>query len=492
MTAIPEQTEREQILAETPKLMLLGGQWVESHELIEVINPATAETIASVHAASASDVTPSIEMAQRGLSAISAAAPRDRADWLYRTYELLQERSTDLATIMTFEMGKPYGESLGEVRYAGDYFRWFAEQATRVSGEYRPNPTRAGKILTTHKPVGPALLVTPWNFPLAMGARKIAPAIAAGCPFILKPASATPLTSLALGRILLEAGVPSEAVTVLPAVSSTDLVSDLMDTGAIKKLSFTGSTAVGKHLLGMAAPHIMRTSLELGGNAPFIVFEDADLDIAVEQAMIAKLRNSAQACTSANRFLIHEQCAPAFTKEFSKRMATQVIGHGFDAATTVGPVIHEAARDDLVARVAQAVSEGAIVETGGTALDGPGFYFEPTVLTNVQPHTQIVTEETFGPIAPIQTFDNDQEAINLANDTDYGLSAYVFTNDINRALKVGDLIESGMIGINQGMVSNAAAPFGGVGHSGLGREGGFEGIHEYLDLTYIAIGSHDR
>lgn len=490
MTTIPDNAQRKRILNNAPTRLLIGGEWVDSSAQIEVVNPATAEVIATVRAASSDEVSHALEHARRGQVTLNQSMPRERADWLYRTYQLLEERADELATIMTLEMGKPFVESLGEVRYAGDYFRWFSEQATRVTGEYRPNPTRAGKILTTYKPVGPALLVTPWNFPLAMGARKIAPALAAGCPFILKPATATPLTSLALGQILLDAGVPPEAVTVTPAISSTDFVSELIQSGAIKKLSFTGSTEVGKHLLAEAAPQVMRTSMELGGNAPFIVFEDADLDVAIGQAMIAKLRNSAQACTSANRFLVHEQLARAFTKEFTKRMASQSVGHGFDPEVTVGPVIHATARDDLVARVEQAVDDGAVVETGGSALAGPGFYFEPTVLTSIEPGTQIVTEETFGPIAPIQVFASDQEAIKLANETDYGLSAYVFTNDLNRALKVSDQIESGMVGINQGMISNAAAPFGGVGHSGLGREGGFEGIEEYLDLTYIAIGSH--
>lgn len=490
MTTIPDQAERQRILQRTPTRLLIGGEWVDATSTLDVVNPATADVIATVHAASSQEVTDALEQARRGQATLIQAMPRERADWLHRAYELLEERADQLATIMTLEMGKPYGESLGEVRYAGDYFRWFSEQATRITGEYRANPTRAGKILTTYKPVGPALLVTPWNFPLAMGARKIAPAIAAGCPFILKPATATPLTSLALGQILLDAGVPPEAVTITPAVSSTDFVSELIASGVMKKLSFTGSTEVGKHLLAQAAPQVMRTSMELGGNAPFIVFDDADLDVAIGQAMIAKLRNSAQACTSANRFLVHEQLARAFTKEFTKRMANQTVGHGFDPEVTVGPVIHAAARNDLAARVEQAVSDGAVVETGGTALDGPGFYFEPTVLTSIEPGSQIVTEETFGPIAPIQVFASDQEAIMLANETDYGLSAYVFTNDLNRALQVSDQIESGMVGINQGMISNAAAPFGGVGHSGLGREGGFEGIDEYLELTYIAIGSH--
>jgi succinate-semialdehyde dehydrogenase/glutarate-semialdehyde dehydrogenase len=406
---------------------------------------------------------------------------------LRRAYELILERTEDIALLMTLEMGKPISESRAEIAYANNFMRWYAEEAVRINGRFTVNENGAGRVLTMKQPIGPCLFITPWNFPLAMGTRKLAPAIAAGCTMVVKPAKQTPLCMLALAQILEEAGLPGGVLNVITAERSGDTMAPLIEDPRARKLSFTGSTAVGKALIKQASEQVLKVSMELGGNAPFLVFEDADLDAAVDGAMIAKMRNMGEACTSANRFLVHESVADAFAERLAERMGALTLARGTEDGAEVGPLINDDAVQGIGALVKDAVERGATVLTGGEAVDGPGHFFRPTVLSGVAPDARVLREEIFGPVAPVTSFASTDESISMANDTEYGLVAYVFTRDLDRAFHVVERLESGMVGLNQGMVSNAGAPFGGVKQSGFGREGGPEGMEEYLETKYVAM-----
>jgi succinate-semialdehyde dehydrogenase/glutarate-semialdehyde dehydrogenase len=417
----------------------------------------------------------------------AATAPRERGEILRRAYEAIVARSEELALLMTLEMGKALGESRAEIAYAAEFFRWFSEEAVRIHGRYMMNTTGKGRILTMRQPVGPCVFVTPWNFPTAMGTRKIAPAVAAGCTMVVKPAQQTPLSMLALAQILEHAGLPGGVLNVITASHAGSVIEPLLQDPRARKLSFTGSTEVGRKLIEQSAAQVLRVSMELGGNAPFLVFEDADLDAAVDGAMVAKMRNVGEACTAANRFHVHESLADEFARRLSERMASLRVGRGTDSDTDVGPLIDENQRTKVAELVADAAQRGARVLLGGEPVDGRGYFFAPTVLSGVSEDARLLREEIFGPVAPIASFSSDDEALQAANRTEYGLVAYVYTRDLARAFRICEGIESGMVGLNQGMVSNPAAPFGGVKQSGFGREGGFEGIGEYLETKYVAM-----
>jgi succinate-semialdehyde dehydrogenase/glutarate-semialdehyde dehydrogenase len=417
--------------------------------------------------------------------------PRERGEILRRAYEEIVAQTDDLALLMTLEMGKALAESRAEISYAAEFFRWFSEEAVRIHGRYMVNTTGKGRILTMRQPVGPCVFVTPWNFPTAMGTRKIAPAIAAGCTMVVKPAKQTPLSMLALADILQDAGLPAGVLNVITAHSAGEVIEPLLKDPRTRKLSFTGSTEVGRSLIEQSAEQVLRVSMELGGNAPFLVFADADLDAAVDGAMLAKMRNVGEACTAANRFHVHESLAEEFSRRLAERMGALKVGRGTEPGVDVGPLIDEDQRAKVTELVGDAVTRGARVLVGGERLSGsayPGYFFEPTVLADVPDDARLLREEIFGPVAPVATFTTDEQALAAANRTEYGLVAYVYTRDLERALRVSEGIESGMIGLNQGVVSNPAAPFGGVKQSGFGREGGFEGIGEYLETKYVAVG----
>src|SRR3954470_20473625 len=469
--------------------LYIGGQWKDAGEggTIPVEDPATGETLAEVADATADDADAALGAAHETFQEFRNHPPRERGDILRRAYELITERTDDLALLMTLEMGKPVAESKAEIAYAANFFRWYAEEATRIDGRYTVNETGVGRVLTMKQPVGPCVFITPWNFPLAMGTRKIGPAIAAGCTCVVKPAKQTPLSMLALAGILEEAGLPGGVVNVITAKSSGKTMEPLIKDPRARKLSFTGSTEVGKTLIAQAADQVLRVSMELGGNAPFLVFEDADLDAAVEGAMIAKMRNVGEACTAANRFHVHSSVAEDFASRLAEKMGALKIGPGIEDGTDVGPLVDDDQRSKVAELVEDAVGKGAKTLCGGSAVDGPGYFYEPTVLAEVPDDARLLREEIFGPVAPIATFESEDEAIAAANDTEYGLVSYMFTTDVKRALRVAERLETGMIGLNQGMVSNAGAPFGGVKQSGIGREGGNEGIHEYLETKYVAI-----
>jgi len=428
-----------------------------------------------------------LDAAVRAQVGFAGSSPRERADILTRAFELLHERIDDLALLMTLEMGKPVAEAKGEIAYAAEFLRHFAAEALRIDGGYQTAPAGGARFLVTRQPVGPCLLITPWNFPMAMGTRKIGPAIAAGCTSVVKPAHQTPLSMLALGAILLEAGLPDGVVNIVTCVQAGAVMEPLIRSGLARKLSFTGSTKVGKVLLAQCAEKVLRTSMELGGNAPFIVFEDADLDEAVAGAMAAKMRNMGEACTAANRIYVHESIIEEFGARLAAKMASLTVGRGTQDGVDVGPLIDEAAQRKVADLVADAVGRGATVLTGGGEHDGAGYFYAPTVLTGVPADARMAGEEIFGPVAPLTPFATEDEVVAAANDTPYGLVAYVYTNDLRRALRVGEAIETGMVGLNQGVVSNPAAPFGGVKESGLGREGGSVGIDEFLEVKYIGI-----
>ena len=485
---IDAAAEARAVAAVRPELFI-GGDWrpAAGGGRLAVEDPSTTETLTEVADADASDALAALDAAAGAQSEWAGTAPRDRGELLRRAYELLVERADDFALLMTLEMGKPVAESVGEVRYAADFLRWFSEEAVRVSGRYNVAPAGNARHLVLQRPVGPCLLITPWNFPLAMLARKIGPALAAGCTTVVKPAEQTPLTALAFAALLEEVGVPGGVVNVVPTSDPGAVVSPLLADPRLRKLSFTGSTEVGRLLGRQAADRVLRTSLELGGNAPFLVFADADLEAAVEGAMLAKMRNGGEACTAANRFLVHESVAVEFSRSLAERMAAQRVGRGTEPDVQLGPLIDAPTRDKVARLVDDARGAGAEVVTGGSAVDRPGWFWEPTVLTDVPPSAQILAEEVFGPVAPISTFTDDDEAIARANDTDYGLVAYAYTRDLERALSIVERLETGMVGLNRGVVSDAAAPFGGVKQSGLGREGGREGIAEYLETTYVAL-----
>jgi succinate-semialdehyde dehydrogenase/glutarate-semialdehyde dehydrogenase len=480
------------VLARVPKQLLIGGEWRDSASgaNLGVEDPATGEVLCEVADATAADARAALVAADRAQAGWAACAPRDRGEILRRAYERVIDRSDELAALMTLEMGKPLAESRAEVVYAADFLRWFSEEAVRIAGRYAVAPNGRGRLLTMRRPVGPCLLITPWNFPLAMGARKIGPAIAAGCTSVIKPAKQTPLCTLALAAILEESGLPDGVLNVVVGSSSGALMEPLIRDSRLRKLSFTGSTEVGRLLIEQSATQLLRCSMELGGNAPFLVFPDADLDAAVEGAIVAKMRNGGEACTAANRFVVHERVADDFARGLAERMGALRVGPGIEPDTDVGPLIDGAQRDKVAELVADARTRGARALIGGEPLDGAGYFYAPTVLTEVAPQTRLLDEEIFGPVAPVTTFTDEDAAIAEANRTEYGLVAYVYTRDLDRALRVSERLETGMVGLNQGFVSNAAAPFGGIKASGFGREGGAEGILEYLETKYVAV-AHD-
>jgi succinate-semialdehyde dehydrogenase / glutarate-semialdehyde dehydrogenase len=467
--------------------LFIGGKWVSADARFDVLDPATGDVLASVADGSVADAGAAVDAAAAALPAWSKTPPRERSEILRRAFELMTERADELAKLVSLENGKALTDAKGEVTYAAEFFRWFAEEAVRADGQVTTAPAGANRILVVHQPVGVCVLVTPWNFPAAMATRKIGPALAAGCTVILKPASDTPLTALAMAAILAEAGVPEGVVNVLPSRSSGKVVSAMLKDPRVRKVSFTGSTEVGRILLAQAAENVVNTSMELGGNAPFVVFADADLDAALDGAMIAKMRNGGEACTAANRFYVEASIASAFASGLAERMAALRVGPGTDPSTQVGPLVNEDTVDKVDKLVTDAVAGGASAITGGSRPDGKGFYYPPTVLTGVAPDAPILREEIFGPVAPIVAFDTEEEAVRLANDTEFGLVAYVYTGDLARGLRVSEAIEAGMVGLNRGLVSDPAAPFGGVKQSGIGREGGHEGMLEYLESKYIAV-----
>jgi succinate-semialdehyde dehydrogenase / glutarate-semialdehyde dehydrogenase len=469
--------------------LFIGGKWVpaSSGDRFDVLDPATGDAIVSVADGGVDDAIAAVDAASAAFAPWASTAPRERSEILRRAFELMSSRADDLAKMISLENGKALTDAKGEVTYAAEFFRWFAEEAVRADGQITTAPAGANRILVVHQPVGVCVLVTPWNFPAAMATRKIGPALAAGCTVILKPASDTPLTALAMAAILAEAGVPEGVVNVLPSRSSGKVVSAMLADPRVRKVSFTGSTEVGRKLLAQAAENVVNTSMELGGNAPFVVFADADLNAALDGAMIAKMRNGGEACTAANRFSVEAPVAEEFARRLAERMAALRVGPGTDRETQVGPLVNEDTVGKVDQLVRDAVADGATAATGGTRPDGPGFYYPPTVLTGVKPEAAILREEIFGPVAPIVTFSSEQEAVRLANDTEYGLVAYVYTTDLARGLRVSEAIEAGMVGLNRGLVSDPAAPFGGVKQSGIGREGGHEGMLEYLESKYIAV-----
>jgi succinate-semialdehyde dehydrogenase / glutarate-semialdehyde dehydrogenase len=452
----------------------------------DVINPATEEVLASVASAETADAEAALDVAARAMADWSARTPRARSEVFRRAWELMTARLEDFARLITLENGKARADAMGEATYAAEFFRWFAEEAVRADGLITHAPSSGARIIVQHKPAGLAVLVTPWNYPAAMGTRKIAPALAAGCGVIIKPAAETPLTMLALMPLLEEAGVPAGLVNVLPTRSAGRLVGHMMVDPRVRVISFTGSTEVGRKLLRAAADQVLKPAMELGGNAPLIVFEDADLDHAVEGAMLAKMRNLGEACTAANRLFVHLDVAEAFTRKFTEAMAALKMGDGIDPTVDVGPLVNADTRDKVAAFVADAVDRGAKVELGGTVPGGKGFFYPPTVLSNVSEDAACVHDEIFGPVAAIQTFNDQDEVIARANATEYGLVAYFFTGDLKRGMQVCEKLEYGMVGLNRGLVSDPAAPFGGVKQSGLGREGGHEGMLEFMETQYIS------
>jgi succinate-semialdehyde dehydrogenase / glutarate-semialdehyde dehydrogenase len=483
-------TDRESaVVSGVPRQLLIGGRWVDATAgaTFDVLDPSTGEVLCAVADASPDDGRRALDAAVQAQAAFARTSPRERADILMRAFDLLHERIDGLALLMTLEMGKPVPEAKGEIAYAAEFLRHFAAEALRIDGGYQTAPAGGARFLVTRQPVGPCLLITPWNFPMAMGTRKIGPAIAAGCTSVVKPAHQTPLSMLALGAILLEAGLPDGVVNIVTCVRAGAVMEPLIRSGLARKLSFTGSTKVGKVLLEQCAEKVLRTSMELGGNAPFIVFADADLDEAVAGAMAAKMRNMGEACTAANRIYVHESIIEEFGTRLAEKMASLTIGRGTQNGVTVGPLIDEAAQQKVTDLVADAVGRGARVLTGGGERGGAGYFYEPTVLTDVPADARMAAEEIFGPVAPLTPFATEEEVVAAANDTPYGLVAYVYTNDLRRALRVGEAIETGMVGLNQGVVSNPAAPFGGIKESGLGREGGSVGIDEFLEVKYIGI-----
>jgi succinate-semialdehyde dehydrogenase / glutarate-semialdehyde dehydrogenase len=481
--------EEHRVVEQVPHRLYIGGEWRDAGEgaTLAVEDPATGETIAEAADATSADADAALQAAHDTFAEFRNTAPRDRADILHRAYGLIMERADELALLMTLEMGKPVAESRAEIVYAANFFRWYAEEAVRINGRFTINENGKGRVLTLQQPVGPCVFITPWNFPLAMGTRKVGPAIAAGCTCVVKPAKQTPLSMLAMAQILEEAGLPGGVVNVITASKSGSVMQPLIEDPRTRKLSFTGSTEVGKQLIKQGAEQVLRMSMELGGNAPFLVFEDADLDLAVEGALLAKMRNGGEACTSANRFHVHEAVAGEFAQRLAARIGALKVGRGTEPDVKVGPLIDDTQREKVEGLVQDAVDKGATVAVGGTRVDGPGYFFEPTVLTDVPESAELLREEIFGPVAPVKGFSSDEEAIRWANDTEYGLVAYVFTQDISRAFRVIAALDTGMIGFNQGMVSNAGAPFGGVKQSGFGREGGPEGLEEYLETKYVAM-----
>lgn len=480
-------TTEAALLAKVPNQLFIAGEWVDSSSgrAIEVHDPSTGAVIRTIADASIEDAAAAMNAASDTQASWAATAPRARGELLRRAFDLLQERAEEFALLMTLEMGKPLAEARGEVTYGGEFLRWFSEEAVRITGRYGKNPEGTGRMIVTHLPVGPSYLITPWNFPLAMATRKIAPALAAGCTVIIKPAELTPLTTLYFAKLLEDAGLPRGVVNVLTTSTSKDVSAPIIGDPRLRKLSFTGSTPVGQALMKQAAENVLRTSMELGGNAPFIVFEDADLDKAVDGAMTAKFRNIGQACTAANRFIVHSAVAEEFAARITERVTALKIGRGTEDGVTIGPLINDGAVDKADELVQDAVRRGAKLLTGGHRVAGEGSFYEPTVLGDVVLGSDILREEIFGPVVTIVPFTDEADAVAKANDTEYGLVSYVFTRDLARGQRLVESLETGMMGLNVGVVSNAAAPFGGVKQSGVGREGGLEGIHEYLETKYV-------
>ncbi|MFC4469928.1 NAD-dependent succinate-semialdehyde dehydrogenase [Streptomyces xiangluensis] len=476
-------------MTDTPTQLFIGGAWVDAADgaTLPVDDPATGEIIAHVADAGPKDARLAEDAAVGAQDGWARTAPRARSEILRRAYEIIIDRTDELAHLMTAEMGKPLAEARGEVAYAAEFFRWFSEEAVRIDGSAGILPDGRNRMLLSRRPVGPCLLITPWNFPLAMGTRKIGPAIAAGCTMILKPAPQTPLSSLALAAILKEAGLPDGVLNVVPTSRAGEVGEPLLRGGRVRKLSFTGSTQVGRLLLAQCADTVVRTSMELGGNAPFVVFEDADLDKAVDGAMVAKMRNMGEACTAANRFFVHRSVAEEFGRRLAERMGALVVGPGTRDGVDVGPLIDVKGRAKVEELVADAVERGAQVLVGGRTPQGPGCFYPPTVLADVDPESRLMDTEIFGPVAAILTFEDEDEVVRRANDTPWGLVGYLFTEGLDRALRVSERLEVGMVGLNTGLVSNPAAPFGGVKQSGLGREGGRVGIDEFLEYQYLAV-----
>jgi succinate-semialdehyde dehydrogenase / glutarate-semialdehyde dehydrogenase len=481
-------SEEQRIVDQAPKQLYIGGEWRDGEKgTLAVEDPSTGESLCVVADASEADAKAALDAAVQAGPEWAKQPPRERGEILRRAFTAVIERADDLALLMTLEMGKPLKESKAEITYGAEFLRWFSEQSVRIDGRYAVAPNGQGRLLTMKQPVGPCLLITPWNFPLAMGTRKIGPAIAAGCTMVVKPAQQTPLSMLMLVKILEDAGLPPGVLNLVTASSSGETMGPLIADPRLRKLSFTGSTEVGRSLMAQASDNLLRLSMELGGNAPFIVFEDADLDDAVAGAMIAKMRNVGEACTAANRFHVADGVASEFAQKLADKMGAMKIGRGTEEGVEVGPLIDDKQRSKVAELVQDAVGKGARALVGGHARDGAGYFYDPTVLADVPQDANLLSEEIFGPVAPVKGFTSEDEAVAAANDTEFGLVAYVYTSDVKRALRVVERLETGMVGLNQGIVSNPAAPFGGVKQSGFGREGGPEGIEEYLETKYVAI-----
>jgi succinate-semialdehyde dehydrogenase/glutarate-semialdehyde dehydrogenase len=480
--------EEQRVVDQVPKQLYIAGEWRDgARGTLSVEDPATGESLCDVADASVDDAKAALDAAVAAGPEWSQHRPRERGEILRRGFELIGQRTDELALLMTLEMGKPLAESKAEITYGSEFLRWFSEEAVRINGRYAVAPNGQGRLLTMQQPVGPCLLITPWNFPLAMGTRKVGPAIAAGCTMVVKPAQQTPLSMLMLVKILEEAGLPPGVLNIITASSSGETMAPLIADQRLRKLSFTGSTEVGRRLMAQASDNLLRLSMELGGNAPFIVFDDADVDAAVQGAMIAKMRNIGEACTAANRFHVADSVASEFAEKLAQKMGAMKVGRGTEDGVEVGPLIDATQRSKVAELVEDAVGRGAKALVGGHERDGAGYFYDPTVLTDVPADAHLLKEEIFGPVAPVRGFDDEDEAIAAANDTEFGLVAYVYTSNVKRALRVVEKLETGMVGLNQGLVSNPAAPFGGIKQSGFGREGGPEGIEEYLETKYVAI-----
>jgi succinate-semialdehyde dehydrogenase / glutarate-semialdehyde dehydrogenase len=482
-------TQEHTVVDKVPTKLLIGGEWRDARggDTLAVEDPSTGETLCEIADATPDDARAALDAAVEAQAEWAATPPNERSEILHRAFLALNERTDELALLMTLEMGKSVAESKAEIAYSAEFFRWFSGEALRMDGYYKVAGNAASRVLVMRQPVGPCYFITPWNFPTAMGTRKLGPAIAAGCTMVIKPAQQTPLSMLALAQLLEECGLPGGVLNVITSSSSSAVSEPIIGDSRLRKLSFTGSTEVGRKLIAQAAENVLNVSMELGGNAPFLIFDDADLDAALEGAMVAKMRNIGEACTSANRFHVAGSLADEFAEQLAQRMGELKLGRGTEEGVDVGPLIDDDQRSKVDDLVADATDKGARAIVGGKAVDGAGYFYEPTVLADVPDDARVLKEEIFGPVAPVASFDSEEEAIAAANDTEYGLVAYVFTNDLKRALRVCEGLETGMIGLNQGMVSNAGAPFGGVKQSGIGREGGNEGIEEYLETKYVAV-----